>query len=94
MLDFKEFFKEFDKTFKESDLKPRNKNEKCFRCGQKIINTRIIFSKNGKVEGPYCSKKCSETSTLKNEIESSFSDQKVDNRSASKSVIKGIAFLV
>jgi len=68
-------------------------NEKCFHCGQKITNTRIIFSKNGKVEGPYCSKKCSKTSTLvKNEIQNPFNNKQVNSSSASKPLIGKIVF--
>ena len=77
----------------ESNLpKPANKNEKCFHCGQKITNTRIIFSKNGKVEGPYCSKKCSKNSTLKNEFQNPFNNKQANSPSASKLLIGRIVF--
>jgi hypothetical protein len=85
---FENFKKEANETknlIDEELKKARKRGEKCSHCGKKITNSRITFYKNGKFEGPYCSKKCSETST--------FSDQKIDNQSATKSVIKkGIAF--
>src|SRR4051794_2534357 len=81
-------------TIEKNLEKARQRNEKCASCGQKITNCRIMFSKKGKKEGPYCSKKCSETSSLKKETQNLSNSQQVDNNSTSKlvSVIKGIAF--
>ena len=77
---------------KSNSPKPANKNEKCFHCRQKITHTRIIFSKNGKVEGPCCSKKCSKNSTLKNEIQNPFNSKQLNNLSVSKPLIGRIVF--
>ena len=81
-------FSEMKQAIEKNLENAKQRNEKCANCQKKITNCRIVFSKNGKNEGPYCSGKCAENSTLKNE----FGNQQVENQSTSKSVIKQITF--
>src|SRR4051794_32074513 len=81
-------FSEMKQAIEKNLENAKQRNEKCANCRNKITNCRIVFSKNGKKGGPYCSGKCAENSTLKNE----FGNQQVENQPTSKSVIKQIAF--